>query len=97
MTEDEAKTKWCFRRKPDPIYFPEPSNIRCIGSACMAWRWEPLMADEAFKVAVQKAAAEMGDTSTGRHKAAQHVMANRAEYGLPTKPFDGFCGLANKP
>ncbi len=51
MTENEAKTKWCFayrvtssghytldNRSPNdpPEIF---SRYRCIGSACMAWRW----------------------------------------------------------
>ena len=34
MTEDEAKTKWC------PVIEPA---IHCIGSGCMAWRWNPVM------------------------------------------------------
>jgi hypothetical protein len=53
MTEDEAKTKWCphvralalasnnfpiaANRVTDTSGTPEQS--RCIGSACMAWRW----------------------------------------------------------
>jgi len=101
MIEDEAKKKWCPQSRVtvdgDRILTNMPNDVmRCVGSQCMAWRWEPLMADEAFKVAVQKVAAEMGDTSNGRHKAAQHVMANRAAYGLPTQPFDGYCGLGGK-
>jgi hypothetical protein len=32
MTEDEAKTKWCPQA--------EHRDWKCIGSACMAWRWE---------------------------------------------------------
>jgi hypothetical protein len=47
MTEDEAKTKWCFKRgyvvDADNLGF-DPENptksIACIGSECMAWRWE---------------------------------------------------------
>lgn len=31
MTEEEAKTKWCPFARID---------ICCIGSRCMAWRWE---------------------------------------------------------
>ena len=63
----------------------------------MAWRWLPLMADDAFKNAVVKAAEEIGDKSENKIKSARHVTENRAKYGLPTEPFDWFCGLAGKP
>lgn len=53
LTEEEAKAKWCpearmlpnapgygagnrFADDPHPIFMAE---TRCIGSACMAWRW----------------------------------------------------------
>lgn len=31
LTEEEAKTKWC----QESIY----ETSKCLGSACMAWRW----------------------------------------------------------
>lgn len=53
MTEQEAKERWCpFARVLNQKYFPahnrivssmgsemNPRTSRCIGSACMAWRW----------------------------------------------------------
>jgi len=72
----------------------------CVGAECMAWRWRPLLADDAFKDAVIKAHKDLGLElkAGGRHhtKATQHVMDNRAEYGLPEKPFLGYCGLAGE-
>ena len=47
MKESEAKTKWCpFVRLTDDFGDNRPSGgaaetfLTCIGSECMAWRWE---------------------------------------------------------
>lgn len=51
MTEEDAKTKWCPYSRLEAWPFPPDSPMatgytaaevnqgRCIGSACMAWRW----------------------------------------------------------
>jgi hypothetical protein len=49
MTEDEAKTKWCPMRQPDPY-----ASAHCMGSACMIWRWSlvtsnPSLASASFE------------------------------------------------
>lgn len=94
MTEDEARKKWC----PNLLSLADIDvDIHCVASDCMAWRWLPLMCDDAWIAAVKKAAEELGDKSPNRNKAAAHVNANRADYGLPTSPTHGFCGLAGRP
>ena len=49
MTEDEAKTKWCpftrcgegiNRTSDGSVFFKGSVATPCIGSVCMAWRWE---------------------------------------------------------
>ncbi len=87
-TEVEALDTWCPLRG---------NGLCCQGVGCMMWRWQPLMADDAFKEAVKKAALDIGDKHPSRPKAAAHVVANRAEYGLPDKPYKGYCGIAGKP
>lgn len=76
---------------------PQDLSLNCKGPACMAWRWHPLNVGDAWIAAVQKAAREIGDKTPGRAKAARHVNANRAAYGLPEYPTLGYCGLAGKP
>ena len=54
MTEDEAKTKWCpfvridfnqgiaWNNRASNSEIPDNNKIAtCLGSECMAWRWEP--------------------------------------------------------
>lgn len=63
----------------------------CAGSKCMAWRWQPLMVDDAFKEAVKRRAEAASEHPT---KAASYVAENRKEFGLPDKAHLGYCGLA---
>jgi hypothetical protein len=36
ITEADAKTKWC----PQTDTHPSHDSSKCIGSACMMWRWQ---------------------------------------------------------
>jgi len=88
MTENEAKGKEC------PQTMTASGGGYCHVSGCMAWRWQPLLADDQFIAAVKKRM----DTSNDLHPAAaRYVTGHRAEFGLPTVPFRGFCGLGGKP
>lgn len=84
MKIEEALTKTCCQNT---------ENL-CAGRDCMAWRWKPLMADENFLHAVKLV---MDKEGLPHAKAVKYVTENRAEYGLPMKPFDGYCGLAGIP
>lgn len=86
VTEDEAKTKQCCKVGNTGLF------AACLGSGCMGWRWQPLMANGAWIAAVQQAAKDISDESSNRAKAAKHVNENRAQYGLPTAPTHGYCG-----
>ena len=41
LTEDEAKTQWCPFANTRLVKASDPASDRCIGSACMAFRWVP--------------------------------------------------------
>ena len=86
FTEADAKTKWCHRG-------PAHDDMPCLGSTCMAWRWQPLQADAAFMAAVKT----LEDAGTPKAKAGKMVHDDPSAYGLPSKPFRGWCGLASKP
>ncbi len=75
----------------------KPSERYCIASKCMAWRWQPLLADDAFKDAVIEAREDLKQTGASRQDdAVKHVIKNREKYGLPPKPHLGYCGLAGE-
>ena len=89
MTEDEAKTKWCcgapaivsqaMDQAAGNTTGREP--LKCIGSACMAWRWamEP-----------NPAYVEQGNVWPDTRQPQEKLMM------LPGRE-RGFCGLAGRP
>lgn len=106
MTEEEAKTKWCpaFRGNDHGINRPlEMENLigRCLGSACMAWRWL-LSTDlararaclaEGRKIDAIKALRE-AFPGYGLLEAKQVIEGERP---WPSDDREGFCGLAGAP
>ena len=75
-------------------------NANCRGTDCPVWRWVPLAADDSrFMEAVRKAQVSEANGGLGmpHKKAGAHVMAKRSDFGIPTKPERGYCGLGGEP
>lgn len=99
MTEDEAKTKWCpFAKSRVVTYWKdsvtrvnglwdEDGNIRCLGSACMAWRRSYWSA--------QDRALMIKDRMN--LSGATHTEATSWVNRLEEEAAEGFCGLAGAP
>ena len=106
MTEDEAKTKWCpFSRQAAPCDSQaagtngnrwgadDPTSAagyRCIGSACMAWRWSQAKDTEGFLALVR----ERVKTGENYQKA---LAAALIEHRNTFERTEGYCGLAGAP
>lgn len=92
-----------FNRLYDDSEDPDatlPTTTRCIGSACMSWRWLPAERTEALSAAV-KAHIERNPILRGMDAEAATIVIGNArlarEQGRSTLDFarvEGFCGLA---
>ena len=58
-TEAKAKTKWCpfVRQSAQAAHsnrgdHPNDGNVNCIGSDCMAWRWQWVIEDQPVPLGV---------------------------------------------
>jgi len=103
MTEDEAKKKWCPHVRLTatdaewndnrPAENGRGLSMQCLGSDCMAWRWFSYDNDRRYIAACYSCVREQGINYVD---AANYVDANRKKFGLPIKPFHGYCGLAGE-
>lgn len=79
------------------------AGSRCAADKCMAWRWMPLLATDPKYIAALKECESIDIQENGKLRkmrageAAAYVNENRKKFGLPEKPFEGYCGLAGNP
>jgi len=97
MTEEEAKTKWCpfvtsaHYVSANTLIGPRGlTELCCVSSGCMAWRWSETNRTAAYLQAVVEHMKATGDNF---NKATQEVVKRRDEFAHT----DGFCGLAGAP
>ncbi len=91
MTPAEASQYLCVIAR---VSGAEKPSARCVGSSCVLWRWQPVMADDpAFKLA----GSVVMKNGASPNAATAKVWANREEYGVPTAPYRGWCGLGGEP
>lgn len=69
----------------------------CRGTECACWRVRPLFdTDPGFREAIKKAQS-MTHSDRGGKTPQKYVAANRGEFGLPTEPHLGYCGIGGRP
>lgn len=88
MTEEEAKTKWCPHVARDPR---DGNSITfgqcCIGSQCMAWRWEATVGNDRVYALIDRRNATGCTLKEAVDWVEAQALAQRR----------GFCGLAGEP
>jgi len=105
MTEDEAKTKWRPFARVDTgggnannrwarsggtaAAAAGQAPMLCIGSACMAWRWQMTGSHRAKIEAIREHRA--------KHNSSLQEANEAVERGWTDRPTEGFCGLAGQP
>lgn len=103
MTEEDAKTKWCFAavashtnpRMGFDYGSENPKIFPCLGSACMAWRSVPVRDTRPRSLYRIGTNEKVSAGITGGHNPnAEWRLDNPDE---PPPPPSGYCGLAGQP
>ncbi len=92
-TEEEARFDvLCPFARTFAVKTAEPT---CRAGGCPLWRWLPRTCDEGWKQLLKQVAAEIGDKSPAKAKAAAEIATYPEKYGqLPDR---GYCGAGGKP
>lgn len=87
MTEDEAKTKACFRAATFGAsqQLADGPGPHCVAAYCMAWRWSG--AAPGPKIGSAEFAVLVSGTAARRDEVRAQMDAKR----------EGFCGLVGAP